>query len=80
MLAVPTAAGCMAVAERAEPAPGDAADLNDIVVRRLLAAGLHLQGALGLLGDHPASVKICPATDELDQAIRWRSSSVACRG
>src|SRR5712691_8238583 len=42
-----------------------AVDPNDIVVRRLLAAGLDLQGALGLLGDHPASVKICHATDEL---------------
>ncbi len=60
----------------AETIPGPAEDrepiavgLNDIVVR-LQAAGLDLQGALGLLGDHPASVKICHATDELDQAIR----------
>ncbi len=56
------------------PVPEDreriAVELNDIVVRRLLAAGLDLQGALELLGDHPASVKICHATDELDQAVR----------
>lgn len=44
--------------------------LNDVVVRRLFAAGLDLQAALGLIGDHPASGKICHAVDELDQAIR----------
>ncbi len=44
-------------------------DLNDIVIRRLTAAGLDLQDALGLLGDHPASGKIRHATEELDQAI-----------
>jgi hypothetical protein len=43
---------------------------SDIVVRRLFAAGLDLQAALGLMGDHPASGKICRAVDELDQAIR----------
>ena len=44
--------------------------LNDVVVRRLFTAGLDLQAALGLMGDHPASDKICHAVDELDQAIR----------
>jgi hypothetical protein len=44
--------------------------LNDIVVRRLFAAGLDLQSALGLMGDRPASCKVCQAVDELDQAIR----------
>jgi hypothetical protein len=43
--------------------------LNDVVVRRLVTAGLDLQAALGLMGDHPASGKICHAVDELDQAI-----------
>ena len=63
------------------PAPGDipcqaadreriAAALNDVVVRRLFTAGLDLEAALGLMGDHPASGKICDAVDELDQAIR----------
>lgn len=47
-----------------------AVDLNDIVIRRLIATGLVLQDALGLLGDHPASGKISHATEELDQAIR----------
>jgi hypothetical protein len=64
------------------PVDGDAtglAGLNDIVVRRLLAAGVDLQGALELLGDHPASVKISHATEELDQAIQELSSSAAAR-
>lgn len=47
-----------------------ALDLNDAVVRRLFTAGLDLQAALGIMGDHPASGKICHAVDELDQAIR----------
>lgn len=46
-------------------APG----LND-VVRQLFSAGLDLQAALRLMGDHPASGKICHAMDGLDQAIR----------
>ncbi len=50
--------------------------MNDVVVRRIFAAGLDLQGALGLLGDrgmagdHLAASKIWHATDELDRAIR----------
>jgi hypothetical protein len=44
--------------------------LNDVVVHRLFTAGIDLQAALGLMGDHPASGKICHAVDELDQAIR----------
>ena len=50
--------------------------MNDVVVRRIFAAGLDLQAALGLIDDHrPASghraaLKICHATDELDHAIR----------
>jgi hypothetical protein len=61
----------------AETIPGQADDreriaagLNDILVRRLSSAGLDLQAALGLMGEHPASVKIGHAADELDQAIR----------
>ena len=65
------------------PAPEDgatglaAADLNDIVASRLIAAGLDLQGALGLLGDHPATVKIGQATEKLDQAIRDIQDAIA---
>jgi len=44
--------------------------LNDVVVRPLFTLGLDLQAALGLIGDHLASSKICHAVDELDQAIR----------
>ncbi len=44
--------------------------LNDVVARSLFTAGLDLQAALGLIGDHPASSKIRHAADELDQAIR----------
>jgi len=43
--------------------------LNTVVVRRLFAAGLDLQAALGLLGDHRAAAKICHAISELDQAV-----------
>ena len=46
-----------------------ASGLND-VVRQLFTAGLDLQAALRLTGDHPANSKICHAMDELDQAIR----------
>ena len=45
-------------------------DLNDVVVRRLFAAGLDLEVVLGLIGDHRASSKVCHAIDELDEAIR----------
>ena len=44
--------------------------MNDVVVRRIFAAGLDLQTALALIGDHSGASKICHALDELDQAIR----------
>ena len=44
--------------------------MNDVVVRRIFAAGLDLQVALGLIGDHSEAGKIHHALDELDQAIR----------
>jgi hypothetical protein len=55
---------------RAEDRERIATGLNDVVVRRLLAAGEDLQAALGLTVDHPANGKIRHAADELDQAIR----------
>ena len=55
---------------RADDREQIAVALNEVVVVRLLTAGLALQAALGLMGDHPASGKICHAVDELDQAIR----------
>jgi hypothetical protein len=44
--------------------------MNDVVVRRIFAAGLDLQTALGLIGDHSGTGRIYHALDELDQAIR----------
>ena len=43
---------------------------NDVVVRRIFDAGLDLQVALGLIGDHSGASKIYHALDELDQAIK----------
>jgi hypothetical protein len=36
--------------------------MNDVVVRRIFAAGLDLQTALGLIGDHRGAGKICHAS------------------
>ena len=43
--------------------------LTEVVVHRLFAAGLDLQAALGLIGDHPGADRIGHALGELDQAI-----------
>jgi hypothetical protein len=43
--------------------------LNDVVVRRIFAAGLDLQAALLLIGNHRASSRIHDAVGQLDQAI-----------
>ena len=47
-----------------------AGDMNDLVVHRLFSAGLTLEMALGLMGDHPGAGKVQDAVDELDLAIR----------
>ena len=47
-----------------------AAGMNDLVVHRLFAAGLTLETALALMGDHPGAGKVQDAVDELDLAIR----------
>jgi signal transduction histidine kinase len=47
-----------------------AQSLNDVVVRRIFAAGLDLHAALGLIGEHRGAGKIYHAIDELDNAIR----------
>jgi signal transduction histidine kinase len=44
--------------------------INDVVIRRIFAAGLDLQAALGLIGEHRGASKIWHAIDELDQAVR----------
>jgi signal transduction histidine kinase len=46
-----------------------AKELNDVVVRRIYAAGLDLQAALSLIGQHRAVDKIQHAIAELDLAI-----------
>ena len=47
-----------------------AGDMNDLVVHRLFSAGLALEMALGLMGDHPGAGKVQDAVGELDLAIR----------
>jgi signal transduction histidine kinase len=47
-----------------------AGGMNDLVVRRLFSAGLALEMALGLIGDHPGAGKVQDAIGELDLAIR----------
>ena len=44
--------------------------MNDVVIRRVFAAGLDLQSVLGLIGHHSGADKISHVLDELDQAIR----------
>jgi hypothetical protein len=44
--------------------------MNDIVVRRIFAAGLDLQGALLLIGEHQGAGKILHAIDEMDHVVR----------
>ena len=44
--------------------------INDVVVHRIFAAGLDLQAALALIGEHRGASKIWHAIDELDQAVR----------
>jgi two-component system sensor histidine kinase DevS len=43
--------------------------LNDIVVHRLFSAGLALEAALALIGEHRAAGRIQHAISELDRAI-----------
>lgn len=70
----PSGSGPGGPAEIAVQLPGDhdriGQDLNDVVVRRLFVAGLDLEAALGLLGGHRATPRVCHAADELDQAVR----------
>ena len=47
-----------------------AGDMTNLVVHRLFSAGLALEMALGLMGDHPGAGKVQDAVGELDLAIR----------
>ena len=49
---------------------GIAQCLSVVVVRRLFAAGLDLQDALGIMSDQRAADKIYHAIGEIDQAIK----------
>ena len=44
--------------------------LNDVVICRLFSAGLTLEVALGLMGDHAGAGKVREAIGEIDLAIR----------
>lgn len=44
--------------------------LSDVVVRRIFSAGLDLDAALGLIGEHGAATKVQHAISELDLAVR----------
>jgi signal transduction histidine kinase len=70
----PTDSGAAASAELTRYLTEDhyriAQGINDVVVRRIFAAGLDLQAALGLIGDHRGASKIWHAIGELDQAVR----------
>ena len=59
------------LAASAAETPGrNAASVNHLPVHRLFSAGLSLDAALEMLGDHPASGRIQDAATDLDQAIR----------
>jgi hypothetical protein len=47
-----------------------AGGMNHIVVRRLFSAGLALEMALELIGDHPGAGKVLEAIGGVDLAIR----------
>jgi len=47
-----------------------AGGLSDIVARRLFSAGLALEAALGLIGEHRAAGRVQHGISELDLAIR----------
>jgi hypothetical protein len=70
----PTDSGTAASAELTRYLTQDhdriAQGINDVVFRRIFAAGLDLHAALGLIGEHRGASKIWHAIDELDQAVR----------
>jgi hypothetical protein len=47
-----------------------AGGIHEMVVHRLFSAGLALETALGLMGDHPVAGRIQEAISELDLVIR----------
>ncbi len=63
-------AGAAAPLRRADTPDRRAAGVNHLLVHRLFAAGLSLEAAMEMLGNHPASGRIQDAATDLDQAIR----------
>jgi len=55
-----------------------ARDLHDLVIQRLFATGMQLQGAARLIGEHPqeADVRVRRAVDDLDGTIRELRSTI----
>ena len=53
-------------------------DLHDLVIQRLFATGMRLQGAIRLIGQDPAeaTVRVDLAIDELDDTIRELRSTI----
>ena len=67
----PAAAGsAAALQQRPETPRRMAAGMNHLLVHRLFSAGLSLETAREMLGDHPASGRICDAVTDLDRGIR----------
>ncbi len=53
-----------------------ARDLHDLVIQRLYASGLRLQGTLRLIDDEQASSRVQAAIDDLDATIREIRSTI----
>jgi signal transduction histidine kinase len=53
-----------------------ARDLHDLVIQRLYASGLRLQGTLRLIDDPQASSRVLAAIDDLDATIREIRSTI----
>jgi anti-anti-sigma factor len=66
----PAIPGREPILRRAEEYDRIGPGLSDLLVQRLFSAGLSLQAALGMLGDHPAAGKIQDAVSSMDLAIR----------
>ena len=67
----PAATGsAAALQQRPETPRRMATGMNHLLVHRLFSAGLSLETAREMLGDHPASGRICEAVTDLDRGIR----------
>jgi signal transduction histidine kinase len=53
-----------------------ARDLHDLVIQRLYATGMSLQGAVGLIGTPEVAERVSVAVDALDETIREIRSSI----